>query len=118
MSKEKTVGLSPKAVLAAILPTLGGIVAVLVEWVATGALDRLELATAVSAVAAAVLAFLGAYVGSPGLTVPPDRDVEHSHEARPMAEYHQAGYSLVELLVIMFVAVLIVVVLVALLRYV
>lgn len=61
-----TLGISPKAILAAILPTLGGIVAVLIQWVATGEFSRAELATALSAVSASLLAFIGAYLGDPG----------------------------------------------------
>jgi hypothetical protein len=66
----KTVGLSPKAILAAVYPTLGGLVAILVQWIATGTLDRAELATAVGAVLAALLAFAGAYRGKPGEVQP------------------------------------------------
>jgi hypothetical protein len=65
----KTEGLSPKAVLAAVLPTLGGVVAVAVQWVATGEFDRAELATALSAVSASALAFLGAYLARSGRVV-------------------------------------------------
>jgi hypothetical protein len=65
----KTEGLSPKAVLAAVLPTLGGVVAVAVQWVATGEFDRAELATALSAVCASALAFLGAYLARAGRVV-------------------------------------------------
>lgn len=61
-----TQGISPKAVLAAVVPALGGLVAVGVQWIATGALDRAELATAVGAVLASLLAFAGAYAGKPG----------------------------------------------------
>lgn len=64
-----TVGISPKAILAAVLPTLGGLVAIGVQWIATGDLDRNELATAVGAVVASLLAFAGAYAGKPGETV-------------------------------------------------
>jgi hypothetical protein len=61
--------LAPKALLAAVFPTLGGFVTILVEWIATGAFDRLELATAVGAFLAAALAFGGAWLGSPGSVV-------------------------------------------------
>lgn len=61
-----TDGLAPKAILAAILPTLGGVLAVLIQWVATGEFDRAELATSITAVAAAALAFAGAWLGAPG----------------------------------------------------
>lgn len=42
----------------AILPALGGLVAVVVQWAATGVFDRAELNTAVVAVGAAVLTAL------------------------------------------------------------
>jgi hypothetical protein len=58
--------LAPKALLAAVFPTLGGFVTILVEWIATGAFDRLELATTVGAFLAAALAFGGAWLGNPG----------------------------------------------------
>lgn len=61
--------ISPKAVLAAVVPALGGLVAVLVQWIATGDLDRPELATAVGTALASFLAFLGAYSGRPGPVV-------------------------------------------------
>lgn len=61
-----TVGISPKALFAAILPALGGAVAVLIQWAATGEFDRAELVTSASAVASSLLAFLGAWAGSPG----------------------------------------------------
>lgn len=41
----------------AVYPALGAIVAVAVQWVATGEFDRAEFATAVSGVAAALLAY-------------------------------------------------------------
>jgi uncharacterized membrane protein len=74
-----TKGISPKAILAAVLPTLGGLVAVAVQWGVTGNLDRAELVTAVGAVVASLLAFAGAWAGSPGDVVsgvPPYRGTE------------------------------------------
>ena len=65
----ETSGLSPKAILAAVLPTLGGVVAVGIQWIATGEFDRAELVTALTAVSTSLLAFLGAYSGSPGTVV-------------------------------------------------
>jgi hypothetical protein len=58
--------ISPKAFLAAVLPTLGGVIAVGVQWAITGEFDRAELVTALSAVGSAALAFLGAYTAQPG----------------------------------------------------
>lgn len=61
-----TIGISPKALLALVVPLVATVFAVLVQWVATGDLSRAELATALSGFGAAVTAFLGAYAGSPG----------------------------------------------------
>lgn len=58
--------LSPKAILAAVLPSLAGVIAVAVQWIATGEFDRAELATAISTVISALLAFLGAWAAEPG----------------------------------------------------
>ena len=58
--------ISPKTILAAVVPTLGGLVAVAIEWAVTGHLDRLELTTALTAFGSALVAGLGAYVGAPG----------------------------------------------------
>jgi len=68
-TKTVTAGISPKAILAAVLPTLGGFVAVLVQYIASGEFDRAELATAVGATLAALLAFIGAWSGKPGTVV-------------------------------------------------
>ena len=56
--------------MAAVLPTLGGVVAVVTQWAITGEFDRAELVTALSAVAGSVLAFAGAYIGRPGTVAP------------------------------------------------
>lgn len=93
----KTVGISPKAVLAAVLPTLGGVLAVGVQWLATGEFDRAEFATAIGTVAAALLAFAGAYAADPGTvkpSVPPYRDGE-------------AGITLLEVLVVLLLVLVI-----------
>lgn len=62
----QTIGISPKAILAAILPALGGVLAVGIQWIATGEFNRPELATALSSVVASLLAFFGAWLGKPG----------------------------------------------------
>lgn len=64
--KTRQVGISPKAILAAVLPTLGGLIAVGVQWAVTGTFDKAELATALTAVGAALVSFLGAWAASPG----------------------------------------------------
>jgi len=63
--------ISPKAILAAVVPTLGGLLAVAVEWGISGRLDRLELTTALTAFASALVAGIGAYVGAPGQVLVP-----------------------------------------------
>jgi hypothetical protein len=69
--------ISPKAVLAALLPATGGLVAVIVQWVASGEFDRSELATAIGSLIAAALAFAGAWAGEPGETVTADQTTYH-----------------------------------------
>ena len=63
--------ISPKTILAAVVPTLGGLIAVLIEYAVTGDLDRLELTTALTAFGSALVAGLGAYVGAPGQVLVP-----------------------------------------------
>jgi len=67
-----TRGISPKALLAALLPALGGLIAVGIQWAITGAFDKAELATALTAAAGSLLAFAGAWAGNPGTVVPVD----------------------------------------------
>jgi hypothetical protein len=45
---EQTSGLSPKAILAGLMPALGTVVAVLIMGAVTGEFDRLEVATALT----------------------------------------------------------------------
>lgn len=62
----KTVGTSPKAILAALLPAVGTVLAVAVQWIVTGEYDRAELVTSLSGLIAAAVGGLGAWLGSPG----------------------------------------------------
>lgn len=64
-----TVGISPKARLAALIPAFGSVVAILIQWAITGEYDRSELVTTVTGLSASLLAFLGAWLGSPGVVV-------------------------------------------------
>ena len=57
---------SPKVILAAVLPTLGGILAVAIQWGVTGQFNRPELITALTAFGAALVSGIGAYIGAPG----------------------------------------------------
>lgn len=61
-----TVGTSPKAVLAALLPAVGTVLAVVVQWLISGEFDRAELVTSLSGLIAAAVGGFGAYLGSPG----------------------------------------------------
>lgn len=58
--------ISPKAILAAALPALATLAAVLVQWVVTGEFNKPELTTAIVGVVSSALSGLGAYLGAPG----------------------------------------------------
>lgn len=62
----KTVGVSPKAVLAFLYPLIAAAIFTAVHWVVTGEFSRSELDIALTGVAASGVAALGAYVGRPG----------------------------------------------------
>lgn len=78
-----TVGVSPKAKLATLLPAIAALVAVLIQWAVTGEFDRAELATALTGLSTSVFAFLGAYLGSPGEVI--GNDVGEGSDARMSA---------------------------------
>lgn len=61
----KTVGISPKAVLAFLLPAIGTLVLAVLDQVLTPNMDP-SLKIAIVGLANAILAFAGAYAGSPG----------------------------------------------------
>jgi hypothetical protein len=94
----KTQGTSPKTVLAACLPAIGTVVAVLLQWVITGELNRPELVTAITGASASMFAGLGAWLGHPGTvevavdqvvaqasddTLPPAVVEQLAHETEP-----------------------------------
>src|ERR1044072_1055994 len=58
--------ISPKAILAATLPAVATLVAVIVQWAVTGEFDKAELTTAIVGVVTSALSGLGAYLGAPG----------------------------------------------------
>jgi hypothetical protein len=62
----KTVGLSPKAVLAFLFPLLSAAAAAVASWIATGNFSDSEIRTALSGLVLSGLALVGAYVGKPG----------------------------------------------------
>ncbi len=68
--------ISPKTILAFVVPTLGGLLAVAIQWAVTGEFDKAELITALTAVGSALVAGLGAYVGAPGKVAVPAEVVE------------------------------------------
>lgn len=65
----ETVGISPKAKLAAAIPTLLTLAGVLVQWVITGEYDKAELVTSIMGFLTAAGAFAGAWLGGPGQVV-------------------------------------------------
>lgn len=73
MSQTKTVmadgQLSPKAIVAALLPLAATVVAVLTQFAITREFDLLEIVTAASGAATSLLALVGAWAASPGETV-------------------------------------------------
>lgn len=62
----KTVGVSPKAVLATAVPAISTLVGVLGMWLATGELNRSELVTATVGLSTSLLAGFAAWLGTPG----------------------------------------------------
>lgn len=63
----RTVGLSPKAVLAFLYPLIATAVGVLGSWIVTGEFNDTELRTALAGTGASAVALLGAYLGRPGI---------------------------------------------------
>jgi hypothetical protein len=63
---QTTIGLSPKATMAGLVPALSTVAAVLVQWAVTGEFDRSELATAVTGLVTAALAAVAAWDAPPG----------------------------------------------------
>jgi hypothetical protein len=58
--------ISPKAILAATLPAIATLAAIIVQWAVTGEFDKAELTTAIVGVVTSALSGLGAYLGAPG----------------------------------------------------
>ena len=61
-----TDGLSPKAVLAFLMPLVVTLSATLVSWIVTGSFNEAEFRTAIGGAVASVLAGVGAYTAHPG----------------------------------------------------
>ncbi|MCA1571653.1 MAG: hypothetical protein LC798_15330 [Chloroflexi bacterium] len=62
----RTVGISPKAVLAFLYPFVATVAGTIGSWVVTGDFNDAEVRTAVGGLIASAVAYLGAYVGAPG----------------------------------------------------
>lgn len=88
MSGNKTVGLSPKTILAGVLPAVGTILAVLITWGVTGELDRAELVIALTGFSSALVAALGAWAADPGDVQPP---TDAALERRDLHENPELG---------------------------
>jgi hypothetical protein len=66
----KTIGISQKAVLAAVYPLVAGLVTIVVNWAASGVFDATELKLLLATAIATLLGGGGAYKGDPGNVVP------------------------------------------------
>jgi hypothetical protein len=66
---------SPKTIIAAAMPALVALVAVLIQWAVTGEYNRPELATLITGLATSLLTGLGSWLAEPGEVVVqiPDR---------------------------------------------
>jgi hypothetical protein len=74
MPDLKTIGLSPKAVLAFLYPLLGAIVVAVATWITDGGtLDWSQIRIAAGGLLLSGLALIGAYIGQPGNVVPKDQ---------------------------------------------
>jgi hypothetical protein len=62
----RTIGISPKAILAFAFPALATVVGAVCDWIISGQLDHTAIRVAISGLLASALAALGAYVGRPG----------------------------------------------------
>jgi hypothetical protein len=86
-ARWRTVGLSPKAVLAFCFPLVGAVIAAATDWIITGQFEVTAIRIALAGLGTSGLPLLGAYVGRPG-TVEPAASSD-----RPSGE---AGQGLVE----------------------
>lgn len=77
---QTTIGLSPKAVLAFLLPLIAAFGGTVSTWITSGTFNAAEIKTAVAGLIASGLALLGAYLAPPGevanvanpASIPPD----------------------------------------------
>lgn len=97
----KTIGISPKATLAFVLPAAGTAVLALLDQVLSPDMDP-TLKVAIVGLVNAVLAFAGAYAGRPGEVVP---DPPHREEIKSRLT-DERGLTLLEALVVLLVVAL------------
>jgi hypothetical protein len=71
MAELKTLGISPKAILAFLFPLVASVVAALVNWTVTGHFDTDSVRLTLGGLGTSALAALGAYLGKPGIVVAP-----------------------------------------------
>jgi hypothetical protein len=69
----RTIGLSPKAVLAFLFPLVSTVCATVAVWVNSGTFNAAELRTALAGTITSAAAALGAYLGHPGRVVDGER---------------------------------------------
>jgi hypothetical protein len=78
----KTLGLSPKAVLAFLFPVIAATATSLVAWIAGGEVFDVEpIKVALGGLVASGLAALGAFAGKPGIVVAKAREEGDLHDA-------------------------------------
>lgn len=66
MQELKTLGISPKAVLAFLFPLVVALGVAVANWIVTGSFDADSVRAALAGLVTSGLALLGAYVGKPG----------------------------------------------------
>ncbi len=75
---QRTLGISPKAILAFCFPAIASVGGAVTTWIVTGDLDTEALRVAGGGRVGSVLALLGAYLGAPGqTTVKPPKLLPH-----------------------------------------
>lgn len=81
----RTVGLSPKAVLAFLYPFLSSLGALAIAYIVTGDFDAFAARMALGGLVASALAALGAWLGKPGDVKVPALLLEHAPSSPPPA---------------------------------
>lgn len=97
----KTIGLSPKAVLAFVFPAVAALLTSAASWAESGEFSTTEIRAAVGGIVLSGIALLGAYVGRPGVVAP---------EPDPRAG-ERGQYDPINLLVVVIVVIILVVLL-------